>query len=65
MNRNFNPSSIAKWKDTKSRVMGDYQARFCERFGGETPPYLLDPCPRLPSPATPMQAGGGAGLTRE
>jgi hypothetical protein len=27
----------------KSRVMGDYQARFCERFGGEIPPYLLDP----------------------
>ena len=22
--------------------MGDCQARFCERFGGETPPYLLD-----------------------
>ena len=22
--------------------MGDYQARFCERFGGATPPYLLD-----------------------
>ena len=36
----------------KSRVMGDYQARFCERFGGETPPYLLDPFFRhsLPSP---------------
>src|SRR5690606_12757245 len=26
----------------KSRVMGDYQARFCERFRGETPLYLLD-----------------------
>ncbi len=26
----------------KSRVMGDYQARFCERFGSEIPPYLLD-----------------------
>jgi hypothetical protein len=26
----------------KSRVMGDYQARFCERFGGAIPPYLLD-----------------------
>jgi hypothetical protein len=23
--------------------MGDYQARFCERFRGETPLYLLDP----------------------
>jgi hypothetical protein len=22
--------------------MGDYQARFCERFGGAIPPYLLD-----------------------
>ena len=22
--------------------MGDYQARFCERFRGETPLYLLD-----------------------
>jgi len=27
----------------KSRVMGDYQARFCERFGSEILPYLLDP----------------------
>ena len=26
----------------KSRVMGDYQARFCERFEGEIPSYLLD-----------------------
>jgi ACS family hexuronate transporter-like MFS transporter len=26
----------------RSRVMGDYQARFCERFRGETPLYLLD-----------------------
>jgi hypothetical protein len=26
----------------KSRVMGDYQARFRERFGGAIPPYLLD-----------------------
>lgn len=41
-NRNFNPSSIAKWRDTKSRVMGDYQARFCERLRGETPLCLLD-----------------------
>ena len=41
-NRNFNPSSIAKWRDTKSSVMGDYQARFCERLRGETPLCLLD-----------------------
>jgi hypothetical protein len=27
---------------SKSRVMGDYQARFRERFRGETPLYLLD-----------------------
>jgi hypothetical protein len=26
----------------KSRMMGDYHVRFRERFGGETPPYLLD-----------------------
>ena len=26
----------------KSRMMGDYHVRFCERFGGEIPPYLLD-----------------------
>ncbi|MFN5431073.1 MAG: hypothetical protein ACK498_10080, partial [Cyclobacteriaceae bacterium] len=30
----------------KSRVMGDYQARFCERFGSEILPYLLDPLTR-------------------
>jgi hypothetical protein len=23
-------------------MMGDYHVRICERFGGETPPYLLD-----------------------
>ena len=28
----------------KSRMMGDYHVRFRERFGGETPPYLLDVC---------------------
>ena len=27
--------------------MGDYQARFCERFRGEIPLYLLDPCSQL------------------
>lgn len=34
----------AKMRDvsSKSRVMGDYQARFRERFRGETPLYLLD-----------------------
>ena len=26
----------------KSRVNREVQARFCERFGGEIPPYLLD-----------------------
>jgi hypothetical protein len=26
----------------KSRMMGDYHVRIRERFGGETPPYLLD-----------------------
>ena len=29
-------------RDAKSRMMGDYHVRFCERFGGEIPPYLLD-----------------------
>jgi hypothetical protein len=27
----------------KSRVNREVQARFCERFEGEIPPYLLDP----------------------
>ena len=27
---------------SKSRMMGDYQVRFCERFRGEIPLYLLD-----------------------
>jgi len=31
----------------KSRVMGDYQARFCERFGSEILPYLLDRMPHV------------------
>jgi len=31
----------------KSRVMGDYQARFRERFRGVTPLYLLDVCPAM------------------
>ena len=40
-------SDVATWIYTvilimKSRVMGDYQARFCERFRGEIPLYLLD-----------------------
>ena len=26
----------------KSRMMREYHVRFRERFGGETPPYLLD-----------------------
>ena len=26
----------------KSRMNREVQVRFCERFGGETPPYLLD-----------------------
>src|ERR1035437_9939140 len=26
----------------KSRMMREYQVRFCERFGGVTPPYLLE-----------------------
>ena len=26
----------------KSRANREVQARFCERFGGEIPPYLLD-----------------------
>ena len=30
----------------KSRVNREVQARFCERFGGEIPPYLLD-CPAM------------------
>jgi hypothetical protein len=25
----------------KSRMKGDFHVRFCERFGGEIPPYLL------------------------
>jgi hypothetical protein len=39
----------AKMRDvsSKSRVMGDYQARFRERFRGETPLYLLDVCPAM------------------
>jgi hypothetical protein len=27
----------------KSRINREVHVRFCERFGGETPPYLLDP----------------------
>jgi len=27
--------------------MGDCQARFCERLGGEIPPCLLDVCPAM------------------
>jgi hypothetical protein len=26
----------------KSRMNREVHVRFCERFGGETPPYLLD-----------------------
>jgi hypothetical protein len=28
--------------DGKSRMVGDCHVRFCERFRGETPLYLLD-----------------------
>ncbi len=42
MNWILNPSSVEIWRDTKSRVMGDYQARFCGRFRGEIPLYLPD-----------------------
>ena len=31
----------------RSRMMGDYHVRFCERFRGEIPLYLLDVCPAL------------------
>src|SRR5690554_5288412 len=31
--------------DGKSRMTGDCHVRFCERFRGETPLYLLDVCP--------------------
>jgi hypothetical protein len=28
-------------------MMGDYHVRFCERFRGETPLYLLDLVPEI------------------
>ena len=35
-------STLTGCASLKSRVMGDYQARFRERLGGAIPPCLLD-----------------------
>ena len=37
-----NETKILKDLYNKSRMMGDYHVRFCERFRGEIPLYLLD-----------------------
>lgn len=37
-----NETKILRDLYNKSRMMGDYHVRFCERFRGEIPLYLLD-----------------------